>query len=307
MFENVKGKKVLLPAILTMLTPTQEFDEPAQRVLVRWLMAKGVHGLYVGGSTGEGPILSPDIRRRLIQTVVEEAAGRVPVIAYIGYADTAQSVEMARFAQSAGADGVSAVPPYYYNHDFDAVYGYYRAISESVTIPMVVYYIQNTRAMTTDELRRLLGLPNVCGLKFTGSDHFAMQQAKLAAPDKLIFSGRDEQCLSGLLMGADGLIGSTYNVFPEIYLSIIDAYTAGDLRAAEARMRAANLAIGELLQGGRYLGSIKALLRLVGIEAPTMRSPMPAITEEQLAGLRTRLADLKTLPELAGVEILQKA
>jgi N-acetylneuraminate lyase len=295
----------MLPAILTLLNADQSFNEPAQRALVRWLLAKGVDGFYVGGSTGEGPILSPGIRMQLIRCVVDETAGRVPVIAYVGFADTLQSAEMAEFAQKSGADGVSAVPPYYYGYDFEAIYSFYKTISERITIPMVVYYIQSARTMNNGELEKLLGLANVCGLKFTGSDHYAMQQAKQVAGEKFIFSGRDEQCLSGLLMNADGLIGSTYNVLPEIYLEIIDAYTAGDLRLAEKKAYAANLALAELVKSGFYMGSIKALLSLVGIDAPTTRSPMPSINPEQLTDLRSRLAKLKQVPELANVSIIQ--
>ena len=237
--------------------------------------------------------------------MVDETAKKIPVIAYIGFADTKQSVEMAQYAQSVGADGVSAVPPYYYGYDFEAILGYYKAIAESVTIPVVVYYIPSQGAMSTESLQKLLSLPNVCGLKFTGPDHYAMQMAKKAAGDKLIFSGRDEQCLSGLIMGGDGLIGSSYNLTPELALGVVDAYMRGDLRSAEKISYAANQVLAELTKYP-YLSAVKTLLGLVGIHAPTVRGPMQSITEKQFAALTASLQALKSVPELQASEIIRK-
>ena len=304
---DVARKKVLFPANLTLLHEDQTFDEQKQRALIRWLMNRGVDGFYVGGSTGEGPLLTTDIRRQLIKTVVDEVNHRLPVICYIGYADTLQSIDLAQYAEDVGADGISAVPPYYYPFGFDEVYGYYKAISEHVAIPVFVYHIQSRNTMSQDDMVQLLELPNVAGLKFTGSDHYAMQQVKQAAPDKLVFSGRDEQCLSGLITGADGLIGSTYNVIPEIYLAICNHFLAGNLEKAKAAADAANQVLTTLIQNGHYLGAIKALLSIVGIQAPTMRSPMSGISAPDLSKLRRRLAELKDLPELSSVELIQKA
>ena len=305
MFKKINEKKVLVPAILTMLTEDQDFNESAQRALVRWLISKGVDGFYVGGSTGEGPILSMDIRRRLIQTVIDETNGQLPVIAYIGFADTKQSIELAQFAQDSGADGISAVPPYYYKHNFSSIYTYYKDIAENTSLPIIIYYMQSGQTISNDELKKLADIKNVYGLKFTGSDHYVMQQVKLTMSGKYVFSGRDEQCLSALFMGADGLIGSTYNVLPEIYGNIINSYTNGSLKSAENQAYAANLALSKLLEDGLYLGSIKKLLRYAGIDSPTIRKPMMSPTSEQFEDLCICLAKLKNLPEFSDSEIIQ--
>lgn len=291
--ELLKNKKTIIPAIATMLREDESFDETSQRALVRSLLEKGAEGFYVGGSTGEGPLLSTEIRKAVIKTVVEEATGRVPVIAYIGYIDTERSIMLAKYAEEVGADAVSSVPPYYYNFCFNDVVKFYEDIAASVDLPLIVYYIPGIGGLKVDYFERLLAIPNVAGVKWTASNHYELSQVKKIAGDKLVFSGMDEQFVSGIFMGADGVIGSTYNVAMDQYRCILDSYLKGDMDKTRELAEKANDFLSELLKKGNYLSSLKACIASQGIGTRTMRRPFSTLSEEAYEDLIRRLLALE--------------
>lgn len=290
--DSLKNKKTIIPAIATMLKADESFDEAAQRELVRTLLEEGADGFYVGGSTGEGPLLSTDMRRAVIKTVVEETAGRVPVIAYIGYIDTERAISLAQYAKEVGADAISSVPPYYYNFCIDDVIKFYEDIAASVDIPLIVYYIPGMGGLKVEYFERLLAIPNVGGVKWTAPNHYELSQVKKLAGEKLVFSGMDEQFVSGIFMGADGVIGSTYNVALNLYRPVLDAYLRSDIEETNTLAVKANEFLGGLLRGGNYMPSLKACISLKGIGTRTMRRPFTTLSDEAYEDLRKRLAAL---------------
>lgn len=290
--ESLKNRKTIIPAIATMLMEDESFDEAAQRQLVNTLLEEGADGFYVGGSTGEGPLLSTEMRKMVIKTVVEEVAGRVPVIAYIGYIDTERSIRLARYAKEVGADAISSVPPYYYNFCIEDVIKFYEDIAGSVDLPLIVYYIPGMGGLKVEYFERLLAIPNVKGVKWTAPNHYELSQVKQLAGEKLVFSGMDEQFVSGLFMGADGVIGSTYNVAMKLYRPVLDAYLEHDLEKTRQMAVKANEFLSELLKGGNYIPSLKACISLKGIGTGTMRRPFTTLSEEAREDLRRRLKAL---------------
>jgi len=289
--EELKQKKTIIPAIATMLKADETFDEAAQRALVRMLLAEGADGFYVGGSTGEGPLLPDRIRRDVIRTVVAETAGRVPVIAYVGYIDTLRSIELAKYAEEVGADAVSSVPPYYYNFAIDNVVEFYADIADAVDIPLIVYYIPGLGGLKVEYFERLLAIPNVAGVKWTAPNHYELSLVKQMAGEKLVFSGMDEQFVSGIFMGADGVIGSTYNVAMKQYRELLLAYESGDLTKTGVLASSVNRLLGELLKGGNYLPSLKSAISHRGIGTRTMRRPFKTLTDDEHTNLGKRLLD----------------
>lgn len=290
--EILKNKKTIIPAIVTMLKKDESFDESAQRKLVNHLLEQGAEGFYVGGSTGEGPLLSTEIRRAVIKTVVEETKGRVPVIAYIGYIDTIRSIELARYAQAVGADAISSVPPYYYNFAIDDVVKFYADIASSVEIPLIVYYIPGMGGLKVEYFERLLAIPNVEGVKWTAPNHYELSQVKKIAGNKLVFSGMDEQFVSGILMGADGVIGSTYNVAMKEYRKVLETYLGGDIKKTKDLADEANLFLSELLKEGKYMPNLKACIELAGIGTRTMRRPFVTLSDEECKELKMRISEI---------------
>ena len=279
--EKMKG---ILPALLTAFGEGG-VDSAKQRALVERLADSGVHGLYVGGSSGEMVLMTEDERRFLLETVME-AAGNLTVIAHVGSLTTEGSLELARHAESCGAHALSSVTPLYYRYGFREVKHYYERLAAETALPVVIYNIPALTGSTlnTAQLMELLSIPNVGGMKFTASDFFQLERLRTAFPDKIFYNGSDEMLLSGLAAGADGGIGSTYNIQPKTILAVYDAFRRGDLPAAQAAQTRANAVIEVILRHG-VLPSCKELLRLTGLDIGRCREPFLPVEEEGLAEL----------------------
>lgn len=197
---------------------------------------QGIDGLYVGGSTGEAFIQSLSEREQVLEIVAEEAKGKITLIAHVGCVSTADSQQLAASASRYGFDAVSAVTPFYYPFSFEEHCDHYRAIIDSSNgLPMVVYNIPALSGvkLTLDQINTLVTLPGVGALKQTSGDLFQMEQIRRAHPDLVLYNGYDEIFASGLLAGADGGIGSTYNIMGWRYQAIAKAIREGDNATAQ--------------------------------------------------------------------------
>ncbi|VDG88396.1 N-acetylneuraminate lyase [Shigella dysenteriae] len=169
----------------------------------------------MGGSTGEAFVQSLSEREQVLEIVAEEAKGKIKLIAHVGCVSTAESQQLAASAKRYGFDAVSAVTPFYYPFSFEEHCDHYRAIIDSADgLPMVVYNIPALSGvkLTLDQINTLVTLPGVGALKQTSGDLYQMEQIRREHPDLVLYNGYDEIFASGLLAGADGGIGSTYNI-----------------------------------------------------------------------------------------------
>ena len=221
------------PALVTPVDDRGNIRTGALRDLMEWHLEVGVDGFYIAGGTGEGLLLTQDQRRALTEATVRAADGRAPIIVHVGHVSTRAAVDLARHAASAGADAVSAIPPIYYGTDPASIVGHYTAIASATPLPLIVYHIPAAThsRMTVGLMTELLRLPTVKGIKFSDYNHFLMRQIGLLGSDLLVYSGNDEVFLSGLVMGAKGGIGLTYNFMPQLFVGIYQAFHAGDLDA----------------------------------------------------------------------------
>ncbi len=294
----------VIPALITCFDEGGEYDERRQREVVRFLLRKKVHGLYVAGSTGEAFMMAPEERKRVVETVVDEAGGALPIIAHIGAISTKVSVDLARHAESCGVDAVSSVPPTYWKFSDDEIFDYYRDLTESVNIPMIVYNIELAGLVGFELIKRLSEIAGVKGIKYTATTLDEIMRIKEEiGHDFVVFSGSDQMAMSGLSFGAEGIIGSYYNMIPELFMSLFDAVKAGDLESARAKQRQAN-AIITFSGGFRYLSVIKRSLRWVGIEAGPPRKPFEPISAEQEVRLRSGLREIGERYDITGVDVL---
>lgn len=300
-YENLHG---ILPALMTAFTDDgAHIDRARIRKLVRHLIDSGVHGLYVGGSSGEMLLCSTEERMELLETVLDvtENAGRpVSVIAHVGSAGTRETLALARHAARSGADAVSSVTPFYFSYGFAEVRRFYEELA-AVELPVVIYNIPARTGMTLNkaQLGTLLSIPNVAGMKFTSSDFYLLERLVTAHPDKIFYNGSDEMLLSGLAAGAHGGIGTTYNFQPARMLSIYRLYHEGRMAEALANQRQANAMIEEVLDCG-VLPACKALLRIGGLDYGTCRAPFLPLSDEQYAALA------KTAIEKMGEEFMTR-
>ncbi|NED98880.1 dihydrodipicolinate synthase family protein [Phytoactinopolyspora halotolerans] len=266
----------IIPALVTPYGADGRIAEGVTRKLVDALLDQGINGVYLGGTTGEGPLQSPTERTSFTALVAETVAGRVPVIAHVGAPDTATCIALARDAASAGAVAVSAVGPFYYQHGPEQVRRHFLDIADASPVPFLPYHLPMAGGDDTT-FRLFVDLAahqNVAGFKYTSRDVYELQQLRaLCGDDVAIFNGADEVCVHGLLAGASGAIGSTYNFMARQFVRIMEVLEAGDAQAAARLQAEANAVIHA---GTRFdnVAFARAVLRAQGFEVGAPRRPI---------------------------------
>lgn len=280
------------PALVTPLTADGAIDARAAEELIEALVATGIGGLYVCGGTGEGVLLSPASRREMAEVSIAAVAGRVPVMVHVGTADTGTAVELAQHANLAGADAVSAVPPFYYGYTFAAVKEHYRAIAAASSVPLYMYYIPDATGvqMNAEQILEICAIDGIAGLKYTSEDLGTLARLlALRDPEKVtVLSGPDPLFLATFALGVDGAIGTMYNFMPRLYIDIMGAAAAGDLATARRLQHAAGDLIAVLRHYG-VLPGVKALLNSMGFRVGNCVPPMPHLSAEQTRLLRREM------------------
>lgn len=259
-----------------------EIDPQAVRQLARYYKNAGVKGLYVGGSSGEGMLQSAAERKLVLETVMQEVGGEMTIIAHVGAPSTRESVELAIHAESVTADAVSAVPSIYYRLSADSVERHWRAMIDSTSLPFIIYHIPQLTGfhLSTGLLKKLSALDKVIGVKISSESTYELQQFKAAGgEDFLVLNGPDEQYLAGRSIGADGGIGGTYGVMPELFLKLEACINEGNLELAREWQGKINEIISELLQFPSLYGGCKALLKLRGLDIGEPRLPLLPVTD----------------------------
>lgn len=249
--------------------------------LVDYIISQGVHGVYASGSTGESVLQSREEREIHLTALAEHARGKCTLIAHVGSAATRDAVKLAELASDQGYDALSAVPPYYYRHSFEAIRDYYTAIASAGNLPLTIYNIPvlSGADLSTDKLLELLDIPNVEGIKFTAQDLFQFGQLRKKCPEKAFYFGTDEMFLGAAAMGSDGGIGSTYNLIGKHYVEIEKAVEAGDIATARVLQGQANDLIEILIRAGVVPG-LKYAMGRIGVPVGQSREPFRPVTEQ---------------------------
>jgi len=222
-----------------LITPFYDdaLDEDAFRKLVRFQITSGTHGLVPVGTTGESPTLSHDEHQRVVEICIEQAEGRVPVIAGAGSNSTAEAIELVKHAKSAGASAALVVTPYYNKPTQEGLYRHYRAINDGVDLPVIIYNIPGRSVvdMSVATMARLYALPNIIGVKdATANMARASQQRAALGMDFNQLSGEDATALGFMAHGGHGCISVTANIAPRLCAEFQNACLAGDYGRALA-------------------------------------------------------------------------
>ncbi len=231
----------IIPPLTTPFTEDGAVYEAGLRELVEFQIEKGSHGLFICGTYGSGPIMTVEERQQVHEIVVDQARGRITVVAHVGTTSTAQSVALAQHAESVGADYVAAVSPFYHHHDEPTVVEFFHALVGAVKIPVYVY--NNPKAsgvtLTPAFLRRLADV-GVQGIKDSGFGYIEFAHFVLALEDRPDFRfivGTEGFALPAFMFGAQGCVSGLANVFPEIMVKLWDTYKAGDYETASQLQR----------------------------------------------------------------------
>jgi 4-hydroxy-tetrahydrodipicolinate synthase len=275
-------------SITALVTPFEDgrFDEARFRALVDWQIVSGTHGLVPVGTTGESPTLSHEEHHKVITACVSEAKGRVPVIAGAGSNNTQEAIELAHFAEQAGADGLLVVTPYYNKPSQEGLYRHFKAVNDAVGIPIIIYNIppRSIVDMSIDTMKRLYELKNISGVKdATGNLARTALQRQALGPDFIQLSGEDMTALGVMAHGGRGCISVTSNVAPNLCAQMQEACLSGD-----------------------YVAALKLQDQLTPLHAALFVEPNPAGPKYALSALGKISGEIR-LPMLAASENAQAA
>ena len=287
----MKKLEGILPATVSPNKEDGSFDAATMRRVVRHQLDAGSDGVYVCGGTGEGLLMSREDRAQALETVLDEVNGAATVIAHIGAFQTGETVALARHASDTGADAIAALPPaYFYVPDDDGMVEYYRTIADASDVPLLIYNIpQRTHITMTESLfTRLLEIPNVVGMKDSSGDIFSLGNLVANTDDPVIFEGEDATVLWALMAGANGGIGSTYNVMPHLYVNMWRAFQDGSTDAAVRTQLRINEIIAVLVRTS-VISSVMKTMEFIGLPCGRPRSPNRALSDSESADLRAGL------------------
>lgn len=279
--------KGLFSALLTPFNEDGSINFDSLEKLVEFNLQNGIDGFYVGGSTGEGLLLSPEERMQVFECVKKANKGRATLIAHVGTICTLDAIKMTKKAEELEYDAISAVAPYYYGFTLDAVLGYYNDIVNSTSLPMIIYNFPNSGgfSLTKDIANKLFENEKFIGIKHTSGDMFTLNQFKTLDREIVVYNGFDETLLAGLSMGADGAIGSTYNFMGKKFKKIMNCFNSGEIETAKALQNEANEIICEMIKYGVFQ-SEKAILTEMGIDMGQCRPPFLPISDECRASMK---------------------
>jgi 4-hydroxy-tetrahydrodipicolinate synthase len=263
-------------------------DEKAFRELVDWQIAEGTNGLVPVGTTGESPTLSHEEHKRAVEWCIDQADGRVPVIAGSGSNSTQEAIELSRHAQEAGADAVLIVTPYYNKPTQEGLYQHFKAINDAISIPIIIYNIPGRSVidMSVDTMKRLYELRNIAGVKDATANVLRVSQQRAAmGPDFNQLSGEDGTCLGFMAHGGDGCISVTANVAPRLCAEFQSACLKGDYATA-LKLQDKLLPLHQNLFIETNPAPAKYALAVLGKCADTVRLPMVPLSEKSKTAVR---------------------
>jgi 4-hydroxy-tetrahydrodipicolinate synthase len=288
--------KPIVGSIVALVTPMQadgSVDFDALRRLIDWHIAEGTDCIGVVGTTGESPTVSMAENCEIIRVAVQHAAKRVPIMAGTGANSTAEAIELTRFAREVGADCHLSVVPYYNRPSQDGIYQHFKAISEAVDLPMVLYNVpgRTVADMLPETALRLAKLPGISGIKeASGNIERACQLIKHAPAGFSIYSGDDGTAVALMLLGGHGNVSVTANVAPRLMHELCAAALAGDARTAAA-LHLRLLPLHKQLFCEPSPAPAKWALAKLGHCGGTLRLPITPLTESGQALVAQALID----------------
>jgi dihydrodipicolinate synthase/N-acetylneuraminate lyase len=279
----------VLVALVTPFTPDgSAIDEQRLREHVEWMISSGIHGIVPAGTTGEFTTLTRAEREFLVETVIDAANGRVPVVPATGALSTVETIELSRHAQDAGAAAVMVVPPFYDPLRWNELLAHCTAVTEALDIPVMYYNVPGATGtqLSPEQLAALGDIPGLDYVKDTGGDAVALTELLLRYADRVtVFNGWDTLTFLGMALGAKGSVWGAANVIPELSVALWEALAVrGDL-AEGRRLWEAIWPVCDALEATNYVAAVKGGLDIIGRSAGPVRSPILPINDAENARL----------------------
>ena len=286
---NLDKYKGVIPAFYACYDEEGNISPERVRNLTKYFIEKGVKGVYVNGSSGECIYQSVEDKKIVLENVMEEAKGKLTVIAHVACNNTKDSMELAAHAESLGVDAIAAIPPIYFRLPEYAIAEYWNDISSAApNTDFVIYNIPQLAgvALTPSLFAEMRKNPRVIGVKNSSMPVQDIQMFKQdAGEDYIIFNGPDEQFISGRLIGAEGAIGGTYGAMPDLFLKMNEHLVNGNLEEARKMQYDINAIIYKMVSGhGNMYAVIKAILKEnEGLELGSVRKPLAGLIDSDQA------------------------
>ena len=275
----------IIPAFYACYDDVGEISPSRTQALARHLLAQGVKGLYVNGSSGECIYLSVDERKLVLESVMEAVGGKMTVIAHVACNNTRDSMELARHAEKLGVDAIAAIPPIYFRLPEHAIAKYWNDISAAApNTDFIIYNIPQLAgvALTMPLYQEMMKNKRVRGVKNSSMPVQDIQMFKDAGgEDMVVFNGPDEQLVAGLAMGADGGIGGTYAAMPKLFIKAMELALNGESqKAASLQNDICRIIYAMVACKGNLYAVIKELLRRKGVNCGSVRAPLAPLFPE---------------------------
>ena len=278
----------IIPALYACYDDNGAISPERVEAFTEHLIQKGVKGLYVGGSSGECIYQNVAERKLLLEHVMKVAKGRITIIAHVACNNTADSMELAAHAESVGVDAIASIPPIYFRLPEHAIAQYWNDISSAApNTEFIIYNIPQLAgvSLTLPLLREMLKNKNVVGVKNSSMPVQDIQMFKMeGGEDFIVFNGPDEQLVSGLVIGAEGGIGGTYGVMPELYLKIVELVKENKIKEAQEIQYAADAIIYKMCscRGNMYAVIKEIIRRREGLNLGDVRRPLASLVADDM-------------------------
>ena len=287
----------IIPAMVTPFDDNDRVNEKVLRRLVRYLIEGGVHGIFAIGSQGEFYALDKEEKKKIIETVVDEVNGKVPVYAGTGAITTKEAITLTQIAEKAGADAVSVITPFFISPSQEELYEYYLSIAKSTNLPVLLYNDPGRTGvnLSAELVERLSKIDNIVGIKDSSGNLTLTTEYIRTTPDNFsVLCGRDTLIFATLLSGGKGSIAATANVVPKLVVEIYEAFVNGDIeKARKAQFKLAPLRLAFNL--GSFPIVVKEALNLIGINVGSARAPIKSLSEDKKETLKSVLKELGLL------------
>jgi 4-hydroxy-tetrahydrodipicolinate synthase len=282
----------IIPPLVTPMQSNEDIDLPRLRFLIDHLIAKGVHGIFVLGTTGECYALDEREKQAIIATSVEQVNKRVPVFAGTGAETTREAIRITKLAEKEGADGVSVITPYFIMPSQQELVDHYRRMAEQTALSIVLYSNPATCGglkIEPETVARLAESPNIRGIKDSSGDLQNFVETVRLVPEHFgCLMGRDTLICASLIFGGKGAVPASCNIAPDYCVAVYEAFIRGDqaaAKAAQARLSPVRIS----LTLGTAPGTVKAAMNMLGMQVGPSRSPIGPLSPEKQQKLRAVL------------------
>lgn len=280
--------KGIIPAFYACYNEAGEVSTERIQTLVQYFIDKGVKGIYVNGSSGECIYQSVEDRKKIIEAVIATARGKLTIINHVACNNTKDSIELAQHSESLGVDAIAAIPPIYFKLPSYSIINYWNMISKAApNTDFIIYNIPQLAGvdLTNSMYKEMQKNPCVIGVKNSSISVQDIQQFSMIGEDNyIVFNGPDEQYLAGRMMGAEGGIGGTYGVMPDLFLKLENFIQSNKLTEAKKLQYAINIIIDKMVSGHANMYAIaKEVLRLnESIDIGSVRLPLEPLSAQDL-------------------------